>query len=381
MTNKPIKVLIADDSTVMRTLLLHLLRSDPQLEVIGAVEDGQAALDYVLQGRERPDVVLMDIHMPRMDGFEATRRIMEERALPIVICTATADPKELQVAFRAMEAGAVACVEKPLSPEHPDFDRHSANLLQTLRLMSEVKVVRRWARTNAGPHLVSNRNSVGASASANTSPSTGHGNATLPRMRSLNAPIVGIGASTGGPLVLQTILSQLPKDFAAPIVIVQHIAPGFLGGLVDWLNQTTGLTVQVAAHGVLLEASRVYIAPDDFHLSIQGRRIVLSREPAENGVRPAVSFMFRSLVATAGPATIGVLLTGMGKDGAVELKQLRDHGAWTIAQDRETSVVHGMPGEAIQLDAAVQVLPAGNIANSLVARVGRRAAAAGETAP
>src|SRR5262249_15213463 len=148
-------VLIADDSTVMRALLVHLLRGDPALEIVGIVGDGQAALDFVVNAPDRPDVVLMDIHMPRLDGFEATRLIMEAQAVSIVICTATSDPKELEVAFRSMEAGAVACVEKPVSSEHPEFEARSRNLLQTLRLMSEVKVVRRWPRPR-GPTPLSN---------------------------------------------------------------------------------------------------------------------------------------------------------------------------------------------------------------------------------
>jgi two-component system chemotaxis response regulator CheB len=346
-----IKVLIAEDSGVMRALLVHLLRGDPALEIIGIVEDGQAALDFVINATERPDVVLMDIHMPRLDGFEATRLIMEAQALPIVICTATSDPKELEVAFRSMEAGAVACVEKPVSSEHPEFEVISRNLLQTLRLMSEVKVVRRWPRPR-GPAPLSN---------------TG----TFPVLAS--RPVVGIGASTGGPPVLQTILSGLSKDFPAPLLIVQHIARGFLPGLVDWLNQTTGLHVHVAAHGALLQPGHAYIAPDDFHLGIgAGGRALLAREAPENGVRPAVSYLFRSLAQTCGASAVGVLLTGMGKDGAAELKAMRERGAWTIAQDRDSSVVHGMPGEAILLDAAAQVLPADRIAAALLAHVRRR---------
>src|SRR5262245_50117884 len=148
---KSIKILIAEDSSTMRALLIHLLRAEPDLEVVGAVEDGEAAVEYVTHATNRPDVVLMDIHMPRVDGFEATRRIMETQAIPIVICTATSDPRELQVAFRSMEAGAVACIEKPVSPDHPEFDAVSRNLVQTLRLMSEVKVVRRWARPRSVP--------------------------------------------------------------------------------------------------------------------------------------------------------------------------------------------------------------------------------------
>jgi two-component system, chemotaxis family, protein-glutamate methylesterase/glutaminase len=191
--------------------------------------------------------------------------------------------------------------------------------------------------------------------------------------------IVGIGASTGGPLVLQTILATLPKDFAAPILIVQHIARGFLPGMVEWLNQTTGLNVQIATHGVAALPGHAYIAPDDFHLgAASGGRMLLAREPQENGLRPAVSYLFRSLAEVCGANAVGVLLTGMGRDGAAELKLMRDRGAITIAQDRDSSVVHGMPGEAIALGAAVHVLPTERIAGALVAELAAASSERGE---
>jgi len=145
MADRKINVLVVDDSAVTRLFLVHLLESDPQIQVIGAVFDGQAAADFVIQ--QRPDVVVMDIHMPRLDGFEATRRIMETQPVPIIICSATTDTREVAVTFRAMEAGAVACVQKPVGREHVDFEERATNLLQTVKLMSEVKVVRRWSRS------------------------------------------------------------------------------------------------------------------------------------------------------------------------------------------------------------------------------------------
>jgi two-component system chemotaxis response regulator CheB len=357
-----IKVLVADDTQVMRTLLVELLNRDPCIRVIGAVGDGQAALDFLDAGGERPDVVVMDIHMPRMDGFEATRRIMETRPVPIVICTATASPQDVAVAFRAMEAGAVACVEKPVALG-VDFAPRLQNLLQTVRLMSEVKVVRRWNRS---------RNAAGAPTA--NDPTIARAD---PGIR-----LIGIGASTGGPLVLQTILSGLPKGFPVPLLIVQHIARGFLPGMVDWLGQTTGLRVQIAAHGATPLPGHVYVAPDDFHLAADARgHMVLAREEAESGLRPAVSYLFRSLADCYGANAVGVLLTGMGKDGAAELKRMRDHGAYTIAQDRDSSIVHGMPGTAIELGAASQILPADRIAGALIARVGGRLSFAGEIEP
>jgi two-component system chemotaxis response regulator CheB len=353
-----IAVLIADDSPSMRMLLRHVLESDPRIEVIATVDDGQQAIDFLETGTARPDVVLMDIHMPRLDGFEATRRIMETHPLPIVICTATADPKELAVAFRAMEAGAVACVGKPVSLEDSAFGAHAQQLQQTVRLMSEVKVVRRWTR----PRVAERRAAVAVPAGTR---------AALPR-------VVGIGASTGGPPVLQTILSGLSRDFGAPLLIVQHISRGFLPGMVEWLNQTTGLHVHIAAHGTLPAAGHAYIAPDDFHLGVTASgRLLLAREAPENGLRPSVSYLFRSLADNIGGSAIGVLLTGMGKDGAPELKEMKERGSLTIAQDRDSSVVHGMPGEAIELGAATQILPADLIAGALMAEMGRRVSIAG----
>lgn len=346
-----IRVLVADDSQVTRALLVHLLNSDPRIRVIGAVPDGQAALDF-LDGGDRPDLIVMDIHMPRLDGFEATRRIMESRPLPIVICTATADPQDVAVAFRSMEAGAVACVEKPVAMG-ADFELKLNNLLQTVCLMSEVKVVRRWNRSPTAPA----RTAV-------------HGMA-VPRGGAAGIRLIGIGASTGGPPVLQTILSGLPKDFPVPLLIVQHIARGFLPGMVEWLSETTGLRVHIASHGARPLPGHAYVAPDDFHLAADaGGHMVLAREDAESGLRPAVAYLFRSLADFHGPSAVGVLLTGMGKDGAAELKRMRDRGAHTIAQDRDSSIVHGMPGEAIELGAVTQILAADKIAGALVARVG-----------
>jgi two-component system chemotaxis response regulator CheB len=353
MTRQPINVLVADDSKVTRMLLVHLLGSDPQIRIMGAVDDGQAALDFVRENK--PDVIVMDIHMPNMDGFEATRLIMETQPVPIVICTSTTDPKEVATTFRMMEAGAVACVEKPVAREHKDFEQLVANLLETVKLMSEVKVVRRWPRSRLN----------GKTPPRRADPKPG-------------IPLVGIGASTGGPLVLQTILAGLTKDFPAAILIVQHVARGFLPGLAEWLNQTTGLQVHVGSHGTCPLPGHAYLAPDDFHMGVgAGGRIFLSGGEAENGLKPAVSFLFRSLAETRGPDALGVLLTGMGKDGAAELKLMKDNGAVTIAQDKESSIVHGMPGEAIALDGATHVLAADKIAAALVTLVNRKHVPAG----
>ena len=350
--NGDIKVLVADDSATTRLFLAEVLDSDPQLRVVGSVGDGQAAVDFV--AKHKPDVVLMDLYMPRLDGFEATRRIMETHPLPIVICSATADPKAMDIVFRALEAGAVACIEKPTGREHADFANKSARLIERVKLMAEVKVVRRSARR---------RNAVSA-------PLRG-----VEAKSFTGVEIVGIGASTGGPPALQTILADLPKDFPLPIVVVQHIARGFLSAMAEWLNATTPLHVQIASHGIVPEPGHVYLAPDDIHMGIgASTTITLTREQPENGLRPAVSFLFRSLAQTYGASAIAVMLTGMGRDGAEEMKLMRDKGSMTIAQDRESSVVHGMPGEAIAIGGATHVMPADKIANALVTAVKERRA-------
>ncbi|MEJ1972564.1 MAG: chemotaxis-specific protein-glutamate methyltransferase CheB [Lacunisphaera sp.] len=352
MKDRPINVLVVDDSAVSRMHLMHLLKSDPLIRVMGAVNDGQAALDFIKE--QAPDAIVMDIHMPGMDGFETTRRIMEIKPVPIIICSADTSPGGVATTFRALEAGAIACVEKPASREHADFESMAANLRQTVRLMSEVKVVRRWPRSR------SSTPSVSAARLTESKPPAG-------------VRLIGIGASTGGPPVLQTILAGLPKNFPVPVLIVQHITHGFLPGLVEWLGQTTGFQVQIAAYGVSPVAGHVYLAPDGFHMGLSpSGRIVLTREEPENGLRPAVSYLFRSLADVCGPDAVGVLLTGMGKDGAMELRLMKDRGATTIAQDRESSVVHGMPGEAIALGGVTHVMPADKIAGLLLTLTSHR---------
>ena len=354
MPDSRIQVLVVDDSVVAQMHLSRILESDPKIEVIGAVPNGKVALDFIKT--QAPDLILMDIDMPVLDGFETTRRIMETQPVPIIICTAATNTTDRAMTFRVMEAGAVACVEKPCGREHPEFETQANDLRQTVVTMSEVKVVRRWSKLKmASPFRAQAVKPVEQKRSAS------------------DLRIIGIGTSTGGPPVLQTILSELPCDLAVPILIVQHIAGGFLSGMAGWLEETSSLQIHIAVQGELPLPGHVYLAPDNFHMGVSTNgTIMLAREEPLNGVRPAVSFLFRSLAEVCGSHAVGVLLTGMGRDGAEELKLMRDNGAVTIAQDRESSVVHGMPGEAIRLGAAMHVLPADKIANFLIRLVNRK---------
>ncbi|MGO8694348.1 MAG: chemotaxis-specific protein-glutamate methyltransferase CheB [Rectinemataceae bacterium] len=341
-----IRVLVVEDSPVVQEFLTYILDSDPDIRVVGVAPNGMEALDCVEM--LRPDVITMDIHMPIMDGFEVTRRIMETVPTPIVIVSGSTGATELASTFRALEAGALAVISRPPGLNHTAFDEGSKELILTVKLMSEIKVVRRFARKKP------------AQTAAPAVPAREPGTASGIR-------IIAIGASTGGPPVLKEILSGLSKNFSLPVLIVQHIAAGFVKGFSEWLAGASGFPVHIASNGEVPLPGHGYLAPDDFHLGLAGGpRIVLSDDsPERSGLRPSVAHLFRSVARVLGPQAVGVLLTGMGRDGAEEMKMMRDRGAITIAQDEESSVVHGMPGEAIRLDAATYVLPPKGIAAML----------------
>lgn len=342
-----ISVLVVEDSAVARELLIHILRSDPGIEVCGWARNGEEAIAAIAE--RKPDVITMDIHMPGMDGFETTRRIMETKPVPIVIVSASYEPENVAMTFRAMEAGALAAVEKPPGMDDPTFATLARKLVNTVKSMSEVRVIRRWPRpTNAAR------------------PAERVPVRVEPPRAAAGIQLIAIGASTGGPPVLQTILAALRKPLPVPVVIVQHISAGFVQGLADWLSGSTGVTVQIATNGERLVAGRAYLAPDGCQLRVdRGLRAICSSAVPENGLRPAVSFLFRSVAQTFGDAAVGVLLTGMGRDGADELKLMRDAGAITFAQDQASSVVYGMPGEAVRIHGATYVLPPVGIAGAI----------------
>lgn len=344
-----IKVLIVEDSPVVQEFLIHILSSDEELTVIGKAGNGEEAIEALNQ--RKPDIILMDIHMPKMDGLTATRQIMETNPVPIVIVSGSTQTHEMANTFHALEAGALALVRRPVGIGHSDHPKMREELIQTLKLMSEIKVVRR-------------RPSLWKPAAPIAAP--------LPKVE---APIqlVAIGASTGGPPVLQTILSRLPKNFPSPIAIVQHMASGFSEGFVEWLGQSTGFPTRLASQGEWLAPAQAYVAPYGFQMKIKREnQIELTADGPENGHCPSVSYFFRSVADHYEKNAVGVLLTGMGVDGARELKLMKEKGAVTLAQDKESSVVYGMPGEAARLDGATLILPPEKMAEVLESLVNLR---------
>ena len=343
-----IKVLIVDDSATVRTMFADLFEREDDFEVVGCAEDGYSALRMVRD--LKPDVVTMDVNLPDCDGFRVTRMIMEENPVPIVIVSAVYSASDAEIGFRLIDTGALAFHDKP-GLKNENFEELMQEIILSARLMSEVKVVRRKRRSSSGQDM------------HKPSPIACE---YRPASSLAGEKVICIGASTGGPQAIKEILVSLPHEFPVPILIVQHMSAGFTEGMVSWLKNNTGHDVRLAAHGDFLRSGVVYFAPEGFHTEISAdKRVLLSKAPNVNEIRPSVSVLFKSAARNLRSLVVGVLLTGMGRDGADGLLEIKRAGGYTIAQDEESSIVFGMPGEAVKLGAAQAVLPVGNIGGHL----------------
>ncbi len=337
---KTIRVLVVDDSPTARRMMTALVNQAADMCVIGEARNGQEAVE--MAGRLRPDVVLMDLVMPEMDGLEATREIMYQAPTPIVVVTASLNRWETDIAFQAISAGALTLRRKPAGPGDPAHEAQTAALVNVLRAMADVRVIHHRRRAPPSPEPAATVEEMPLDQLAVTKP----------------PEIVAIVSSTGGPAALGQILQGLPADFPLPVVVVQHIAPDFVASLVDWLGRVTPLTVGIAREGERPLPGHVYLAPGGCHLRLTtARRFVYDDHPTDARHIPAGDVLLESVASSFGAGAIGVLLTGMGSDGARGLRKMREAGAFTIAQDEATSVVFGMPREAIALGAARRVLP------------------------
>ena len=368
MTNKKIKVLIVEDTLVGQGLLKGILAEDPLFEVIGIANTGKMAVEFV--ARQMPDVVSMDIYMPVMDGVEATRLIMRNTPVPIVIVSSFYDLSEVKMSFSILEAGALTILPRPFGPGHPQFLQTARHYRNTLKMMSAVKV---HARRTVASHPINGHAPVdGLPGVGDLNRNAASGIRISTTASNPQYKIIAIGASAGGPQAIQVILQGLSKNTPVPVMVVQHIDGQFADGYCDWLNTTSKLPVHIARHGDAMLPGHVYMPPGNHHLGLQREGVIaISNGPPERGLKPAVSFLFKQVNAVYGRNSIGILLSGMGADGAPELKMLRDTGALTIAQDAESALVHGMPGEAIRLGGASKVLSPENIAIELLKIVNR----------
>ncbi len=351
-----VRVLVVEDSLTVRKRLCEVLSADDGIEVLGEAEDGSRAID--LCRALRPDVVTMDMMLPVMSGLAATEYIMAHCPTPILVVSSSLNRGALFKTYDALAAGALDVLEKPGGDELDGF--WERKLLATVKLIARIKVITH-PRARLGA-LGRPQPPLGAVEAA-------------PRPAARRCEIVAFGASTGGPGAIVQILRAIPNDFRIPSVIVLHIGEPFAEAFADWLNWQTGHRVAYARDGepIASAARRVVLAPPDRHLVVRKGRLHLTAEPERHSCRPSVDVLFESVAREFGPAAVGCLLTGMGRDGAAGMLELRKAGALTIAQDEATSVVYGMPREAVLLGAVERVLPLGEIGPALASLVGASA--------
>lgn len=346
-----IKVLLVDDSPLALTILKRMLSSAEDIEIVGTAKNGEEALRLIPS--LDPKVILTDLHMPVMDGLEFTKEVMGRYPRPILVVSVSVAESSLNV-FNLLGAGAVDVFQKPKSGIETAYLQQTEELVKKVRILSGVHVFRRGKPSS---EFVVRSSALKESESRSTN----------------HARIVAIGASTGGPQALQQILAALPADFPIPVICVQHIGEMFLSGLLEWLQSACRLRVRIAGDGETPTAGNVYFPPEGTHLIIdESGRFGYPVEPSVNGHRPSITVTFKSVAKRYTKGALGVLLTGMGNDGAEGMKAIADAGGATIAQDEATSIVFGMPRQAIELNAAGQVLPLGNIPAAILSMAANR---------
>jgi two-component system chemotaxis response regulator CheB len=339
-----IRVMIADDSRLVRGVLREILEQDKEISVVSEAANGAEAVERCL--KDKPDVVLMDVQMPVMDGIEAVRRIMESCPTPVIVLSASVNSSETRSAFAALNAGAIDAIAKPhgiVSQE--TFGAIADDIISRIKLYNRVGKKGKWATDYEQK---------------------------VERIKTptLSSKIIGIAASTGGPGSLATVLGALKNDFPCPILIVQHITIGFMKGFSEWLARETQLEVQLVEHAMRLEPGVVYLPPDDHHLEVARGSVTLSDSPPIQGCRPSADVLFTSMAKEYGERAVAVVLTGIGSDGAEGASAIRKAGGEVIAQDEETSIVFGMPRAAIERGAATHIAPLNRIPSVLAEIVG-----------
>lgn len=343
-----IKLLIVDDSPTELTLLKHIFSESSDIEIVGTAKNGKEAIE--LAATLEPDLITMDILMPVMDGYEAIRHIMRHNPVPIVVISSKFNKNSISGSYEALDAGALSVLEKPQNINSPDFNMIKKRMIDTVRSMAEIKVIRR--------RFFSEHK---------------HQNLTIStelNLKNKKFDIVAIGTSVGGPHALKMILKKLPADYRVPIVVVQHMIPGYVEGFTQWLNANTALTIKSAEDQEILKSGTVYFAPDKHHLTVKlinGKLIakLVSGDPVA-GFCPSATVLFQSIAKTCGDKAIGVLLTGMGSDGADGLLELKKSHSHTIIQDEKSAVVFGMAGVAQSIGAVDLVVELDQIAAYLI---------------
>lgn len=354
---KKIKVLLVDDSAVVRQVLTELLKTDPQIEVIGAASDPIFAMEKMQ--KEWPDVIVLDVEMPRMDGITFLRKIMSERPTPVVICS-TLTEKGAETTMQAMSAGAVDIITKPKVALKNFLIDTIAEITRAVKGAAQANVKRLAGHVSPMPAVKPK-----LTADAILSPMSGHA------MAETTDRVIAIGTSTGGTQALEIVLTALPR-VCPGIVIVQHMPEKFTAAFAARLNGLCQIEVREAQHGDRVIPGRALIAPGGRHMLLRrsGAQYIADvvDGPVVNRHRPSVDVLFRSVAKSAGKNAVGIIMTGMGDDGAAGLLEMKNAGAYTVAQDEATCVVFGMPKEAIKRDAAQKVLPLEQIAGVITSQ-------------
>ncbi len=336
-----IRVLIVEDSPVMAQILKGVLESDSQLGVVGVAKDGLDAL--ALTKKYKPDVITMDIHMPRMDGLEATKQIMAYCATPILILSSSVFREGTDKAFRALSYGAVDVLEKNIFETDPESKEAGKNLIEKVKLISRI-------------HVISHPLAKIEERRKPTLPK-------IPLLKTAEKKIIGIVASTGGPQILLAILKLLPHELPCPIVVVQHISAGFTEGLVEWLDRETFLSVKIATNHEELRPGTVYVAPPAVQMLVTSTATLsFTQDKSMDGQKPSGTLLFESIAKTYGSNGLGILLTGMGTDGALGLKAIYEAKGHTLVQNEKSCTIYGMPHAAVEMGVVDEVLSPDEIA-------------------
>jgi two-component system chemotaxis response regulator CheB len=355
---KRVRVLVVEDSLTIRRRFCEILAADPQLEVVGEAEDGKRAIE--LCESLRPDVMTLDMVMPLMSGLTATEYIMAYRPTPILIVSASMNRGELFKTYDALAAGAVDVLEKPTVD---DVDAAwEQRFVAAVKMIAKIKVITH-PRARLSGSTPQTSQAYPATAAAHR-PSVQQSNRRL--------EVLAIGASTGGPAAIVKVLRALPRELNVPIFFVLHIDEPFATAFAEWLDDQTPHPVSYARDRASIESLRgqVIKAPPGKHLILAGAQLRLSSDPPRHSCRPSIDVLFESLAMDRGASVLACLLTGMGRDGASGLLAIRQAGGFTIAQDEGSSVIYGMPREAVMLGAAVAVLPLDQIAPRIMDLLG-----------
>ncbi len=337
MTKEIIKVLLVDDSPFTLDYIRELIDKEDEIEIIDTANNGKEAVEKNI--KLSPDVIVMDIEMPIMSGIEATKKIMEEKPVPIIILTSSLNTRNLYKSFDAIKYGALEILNKPTKRPTEDWEETVKTLLTTIKKVANIKVTKKIKREEKEVKIKKDDNDFS---------------------------IISINSSTGGPSALNTIFSNLKKDYKIPIVVAQHISIGFTQGLVDWLNLYSPLKAKIAEEGESIEGGNIYFPPDGAHLTVKNDKIKLLYAPPIKGIRPSGNILLESVANNFGDETIGIILTGMGHDGLNGAKKIKELGGCVIAQELSSTIVSSMPSNIIKNNLADSILTPIEIAKTLL---------------